>query len=180
MLSFFCRCPVIPRFILGQFIKWYWQQKRFKIALFVYLWSFPSNSLFIRKQNGSNCRFFKYNFIKLTFEHTFQLRNFPSWQKRLYNWISEKKTLFFCIQSFFGNIKNYVVFSNIFSLAFKDFLPQTRYSLDHQWRPWFVVILLKWFVVILLEWFVVILSRITTNHFRRITTNQGRHWRSRL
>ena len=30
------------------------------------------------------------------------------------------------------------------------------YSLDRQWRPWFVVILLKWFVVILLEWFVVI------------------------
>ena len=56
------------------------------------------------------------------------------------------------------------------------------YSLHHQWRPWFVVILLKWFVVILLEWFVVILSsrRITTNHFRRITTNQGRHWWCRL
>ena len=32
------------------------------------------------------------------------------------------------------------------------------YSLHRQWRPWFVVILLKWFVVILLEWFVVILS----------------------
>ena len=32
----------------------------------------------------------------------------------------------------------------------------STYSLHHQWRPWFVVILLKWFVVILLEWFVVI------------------------
>ena len=55
-----------------------------------------------------------------------------------------------------------------------------NYSLDRQWRPWFVVILLKWFVVIQLRVTTNHSRRITTNHFRRITTNQWRHWWSRL
>ena len=63
----------------------------------------------------------------MTFEHSFHLGNFPSWQKGYIIEFLKKNTLSFCIQSFFGNIKNYIVFSNIFSLAFKDFLPQTRY-----------------------------------------------------